>query len=140
MIRKDAETEYASESSGVKARATGKPEPQKRVPREERPATAGAGKRGWTWLLLPLLLSCGFVFFSVCYYKSTHSGPFWEKYQTIHIGMERKAVIAILGPPNEIEQAGGSGAGEDLIWQDGKQRICVQFDAGDFAYRKSFTP
>src|SRR5262245_55910685 len=87
-------------------------------------------------LLLGLVLIAGVVL-GVFYLKSSEqSGPFWEKYQKVRLGMKEKEVKGNLGPPNSEE---GSTFGDStLAWFEAEQTIAVDFDLDGKAIEKRF--
>src|SRR5258708_190566 len=95
------------------------------------------------------LLVCLFLF--VCAYVAIllfcfpwRHGPFWDKYQKVQLGMNKKEVEAILGPAMYEDWPGGFGA-HVCWWDEGEQRIIVSFRANyssgeTFTYKKWFHP
>jgi hypothetical protein len=61
-------------------------------------------------------------------YWPRRAGPFWDKYQRIQMRMTEQEVTDMLGPPTYKESFGGSFGASYYTWDEGKQRIVVQFD------------
>src|SRR6266536_5071904 len=93
----------------------------------------------WKLLLGLALIACaGVVFWTVFLEPWRPTGPFWEKYQKVQLGMTDKEVIAILGPP-DYDLAVGLGRSY-LDWYEGRQTISVELDVYGRVTEKSFQP
>jgi hypothetical protein len=92
-----------------------------------------------------LLLACVGALILLVSSELKRRGPFWDKYQKVQLGMTKRAVEDILGPPTDEEQLGGIGAPTICVWVNGDQRIGVSYQPlgpkGEMiATRRGFLP
>jgi hypothetical protein len=75
--------------------------------------------------------------------------PFLAKYERVQMGMTQQEVEALLGPPADEDDAGGSlGPPPHVcVWVEGREMICVAFDAdhpvgnrNKVAFKKKYLP
>jgi SmpA / OmlA family len=98
------------------------------------------GLRVWRRLFSLAFVLCGLILGIAFYNKLMHHGPFWEKYQQVHVDMEEEEVTSILGPPTWVEEQGEASSPYSLHWTEKEQTISVQFDCFGIVCDKHFTP
>jgi len=77
------------------------------------------------WLLLIFLLLWAGV--EVLVIISARSGPLWDKYQKVQLGMTEEEVEALLGPPTDEDHWTFASSYD---WSEGKQAMGVKIELG----------